>query len=140
MTSPPAWLIQFANQVAARIKGFDILAPLGCHYYHNRARDQWELTIFASNTETVGGPFDGKLTASKFYVDILGLLQFFNTVDGCHWQALKVGPDDDLGPHLSVEGETDGQSVWLRVLAAAPERFQAGRYFNTYDLRLVEEW
>jgi hypothetical protein len=140
MATPPSWLGQLAEQVVAQMKAVDILAPVGCHYFHNDVTDQWEVTIFVSATETIGGRFDGKLSASRFHVDIAGLLEVFGNAESVHWQALKLGADDDLGPHLAIEGTYCGNSVWLRVLATAPQQFGAGRFINSGDMRLVEGW
>lgn len=118
----------------------DILAPIGCHCYHNRAIDQWELTLFASATETVGGQYDGRRTTSRFVLNLENILDNFDTVNKFHWQAHALGPLDDLGPHLSIEGTVDGHSVWLRVLASPPEEVDAGRTFEAYSLRLTDHW
>lgn len=55
-TAPPDWLAAFANAVASRIHSHDVLllAPLGCHY--QLIENIWEVTIFASKTEVIGGP------------------------------------------------------------------------------------
>lgn len=118
----------------------DIIAPIGCHCYHNQAIDQWEITLFASSTETVGGQYDGRRTKSRFVLNLEKILDHFETVKKFHWQAHALGPQDDLGPHLTIEGIVEGHSVWLRVLASPPEQFEAGRMFEAYSLRLTDHW
>ena len=71
MSTPPDWLNQLANAAAEEIEGLDVLAPLGCHYHD--ADGVWEVTLFASLTEVVGGAKDGVLRRSKFSVDLLQL-------------------------------------------------------------------
>ena len=60
----PAWLNSFASAAAAYIHGVDVLSPLGCHCYHNRARDEYELTVFASRTQVVAGTWTAAKSAA----------------------------------------------------------------------------
>ncbi|MEX0715077.1 MAG: hypothetical protein WD066_00750 [Planctomycetaceae bacterium] len=140
MPVPPSWLSHLADQVAQRLRAADILAPLGCHYYRNRVLDQWEVTIFAGSTEIVGGELDGELRYSNFQLDLRELFGLFDLVDTFHWQADQMGPDDELGPHVSVEGSFEGHPVWLRVLARPPARFPKGRNLLTDTLKLEDVW
>jgi hypothetical protein len=140
MAAPPAWLAHLTNEITPHLHALDVLAPVGCHYYHNRARDEWELTLFISSTETVGGEFDGRISSSKFHVDVQGLLHVFSTIESFHWQALPLGPEDELGPHLSVEGTYQEQTVWLRILATSPDRFEPGRLVHARTMKLEDVW
>ncbi|NOX54717.1 MAG: hypothetical protein GXP27_09815 [Planctomycetes bacterium] len=129
MASPPKWLEDLANRVASLMRAADVLAPIGCHFFHARfPKDQWEVTLFVGKTETVGGSQDGATTLSPFTLDLAQLMDLFSEVESFHWQALKLGPTDELGPHISVEGYYKGVAVWLRVLAEPPARFELGRY------------
>ncbi|HID24310.1 MAG TPA: hypothetical protein EYP14_18170 [Planctomycetaceae bacterium] len=128
MASPPSWLRDLADRVAGLMRAADILAPIGCHYCHAQfPKDQWEVTLFVAKTETVGGPQDGATTLSPFTLDLAQLMELFSEVESFHWQALRFGPGDELGPHISIEGHCGGVSVWLRVLAEPPDRFGPGR-------------
>ncbi|HAH44831.1 hypothetical protein [uncultured Gimesia sp.] len=129
-----------ANQVASLMYDVDILAPIGCHFFHNSSRNEWEVTIFASNTEIVGGEWDGVLAPSKFCFNILNLGEIFEEVESIFWQALPVDYDDQLGCHISIEGKYEGERVWVRVLAEAPEEFEAGRRMQAYEFNLKEIW
>ena len=140
MASPPKWLAELVDRVSEQIYAVDVLAPLGCHFYRNKTLNQWEVTLFASRTATIGGKQDGRVTASRFNVDLRRLLQVFPDSVECHWQALSLGPDDQLGPHLSIEGEYKGHLFWLRVLAVAPRQIDIGRTADAYSMRLVDHW
>jgi len=140
MPAPPSWLKSMANQVASLMYDVDILAPLGCHFFHNSSRNEWEVTLFASNTEIVGGEWDGVLAPSKFCFNILNLGEIFEEVESIFWQALPVDYDDQLGCHISIEGKYEGERVWVRVLAEAPEEFEAGRRMQAYEFNLKEIW
>lgn len=140
MQDPPAWLAQMANELAIQIYGVDILSPLGCHYYHNRALNQWEVSLFAASTETVGGSQDGRVLPCRFTADLLRIAETFSQVTSFSWQPLALGSDDEIGPHISLEGHYQGHFVWLRLLAKAPERFQTGRLVRAYELKLEDVW
>ncbi|WP_373651257.1 MULTISPECIES: hypothetical protein [unclassified Schlesneria] len=126
MTCPPDWLSSFADDVTSCIRSHDDLAPLGCHFHDMDGI--WEITLFASLTEVIGGPHDGRLRPSPFSVDVKPLLAAFSHVDKVTWQALRVDPSDELGPHLSIEGLVGTKPVWLRITSIAPERFEPGRH------------
>lgn len=140
MPTVPAWLRQFANRVTYHLYAVDVLAPLGCHYYHNRARDQWEVTLFVSNSETVGGRFDGKVSSSRFTLNLLELQREFTTIEKMHWQPLQLDHDDQLGPCVSVEGTFGERNVWLRILATPPQDFEVGRYVMASSMQLEDRW
>lgn len=125
MDHTPEWLSQLADRVAAQIVAVDLAAPVGCHYALVNGR--WEVTIFAGSTEVVGGPHDGRYRPSRFFLDIQGLLEYFDSIDSLAWQAQGLGAEDEVGPHLSIEGTCEGHAVWLRVPAYAPRRFPPSR-------------
>ena len=140
---PPNWLAKLANQVASEMTGVDILSPIGCHYFRNEGpAEQWEISLFAARTEIVGGQRDGVETLSRFTLDLKSIACIFSEVKRFHWQGLPFGSEseDEVGPHISIEGTFEGHSVWLRILASAPKRFQSGRYANAYEMRMIELW
>ena len=140
MPAPPTWLNTMANHVASLMYDVDVLSPIGCHFFHHLSRDEWEVTLFASNTEIVGGEWDGVLAPSKFCFDILKLGEIFQEVRDLFWQALPVDFDDQLGSHVSIEATYEGHQVWVRILAESPEEFEPGRRIQTYDFNLKEIW
>lgn len=139
MKTPP-WIATLANELSTAIRPFDLLSPLGCHLYRNRAIDQWEITLFASSTEIVGGPRDGETTVCRFHLDLAAATGLFDEVLAFHWQTHVAAPDDDLGPHVSIEGVYAGHSVWVRVLGEPPERFGAGRALDVNTRQLEDNW
>src|SRR6185369_1527031 len=108
MVSPPEWLSQFVNAVAQHIHAHDLLSPLGCHFHEHSG--VWEVTLFASRTEIVGGPEDGRSPESNFNLNIGGVLPLFSRVDAIEWQAQSLGQNDELGPHLSISGSHSERS------------------------------
>ena len=135
---PPDWLQQFANIMVRHFVPADVMPPVGCHYAH--VDDQWEVTLFAAATEVIGGQKDGARRPACFSLDVLRVVEHFDDVHLLEWQAHPVGPDDELGAHLSVEGHYAGHPVWLRLLAEAPSRFTAGRYARVNERLWEEAW
>lgn len=125
MHGPPEWLQELADGVATRILAVDVLAPLGCHF--TCADEVWEITLFASSTEILGGPQDGGERVSRFHVDILPLFELFDSLESVYWQAQGLGFEDDLGPHLGIEGVVQGQRVWVRIPSLPPRGYSPGR-------------
>lgn len=140
MTRPPAWLAETVNRVATQFHSDDDLAPIGCHYYHDRTCDLWEVTLFVSRTETLGGERDGKLTTSRFSLDLTGLESLFTEVNSFSWQANSLGEGDELGPHLAIEGFVGPHRLWLRIVADPPPQFEPGRVADVYRQRFVDRW
>lgn len=138
MPAPPAWLKKLADDVALQISPSEVLSPIGCHFCC--VEGVWEVTLFASSTQIVGGKRDGVLRSSRFNVDLRAISDLFARVDSVQWQALPLGPTDELGPHVSLEGTYEGNPVWLRILSKAPKRFKPGRRAVVYEAAWEEIW
>jgi hypothetical protein len=141
---PPVWLDRFANQATEAFHSAYKLAPVGCHFHRcERESDllpQWEVTLFASSTEIYGGALDGSCAVSRFMLDLKVLMEVFDVVESCYWQAQTMADDDDLGPHVGVEGEFEGHSVWLRVTSKSPSQFESGRVVDLYANEMEDRW
>lgn len=116
----------------------EVMSPVGCHYH--LAEDVWEVTIFASKTEVIGGEQDGLRFPSRFVLDVGALIGLFSDVDEVRWQNLAQAVDDELGAHLAIEGIHRGMRMVLRITAEAPDRFDSGRLANVYEMRFVDVW
>jgi hypothetical protein len=128
----------FADAVAAQLQAVDVLPPLGCHVH--RDAEAWELTVFASATEVIGGSRDGEFRMSRFHVDVLGICQLFDEIASITWQTHRLGQRDDLGAHLAIEGQVQGEPVWLRIPAVAPKAFAPGRLAHALTQQWEEVW
>lgn len=54
-------------------------------------------------------------------MDLKALWSAFDEIVEIHWNAHPLGPHDQDGAYVAVEGRYQGHEVWLRVLAEAPE-------------------
>ncbi len=138
--SPPAWLRWFANDAARAILDTAEHAPIGCHYHHEHEPDEWEVTIFVSDTEVVGGPRDGTLVPCQIQLDVSHAAELFDSLPRISWQAGAVHEKEDLEQHVSFEGTVRGHAVWLRVLARAPEQAGPGRLLHAHTGELEDLW
>ena len=125
--TPPAWLEALVDDITPRFRSYEPVGPIGCHFFFDPEDEQWEITMFVSRTEVMGGPTDGRITESRFFFDLLGLENLLDSVETISWQAQWILPDDEIGPHLSIGGIYDGHRVWLRLPASEPPSFSAGR-------------
>jgi hypothetical protein len=135
----PDWLAELA-QGAADCLIADDLGPMGCHYCQSEG--VWEISLFVSATEILGGARDGQRFPGCFHLDVQRLLALFGEVTEILWQAWPLGraDEDELGAHISVEGACSGQRICLRILAEAPRRFDVGRYADVYQKRYINLW
>ncbi|WP_437186242.1 hypothetical protein SH668x_003389 [Planctomicrobium sp. SH668] len=138
MLGQPNWLKEFVDGICNCIYGADDLPPIGCHYAFED--DAWEITVFVSATEVVGGQFDGSRKFTPFAVDVVELVQMFHVVENTAWQPHPMSEDDELRSHLSVDGYYEGHKIWLRVLAETPEAYGVGRIVNELDGRTEDVW
>ncbi len=119
MESAPNWLSELVSDVANSTDALGEPAEIGCHVFQNDQTAEWEVTLFAERPEW-GGRLAQLSTTPVLSVDVHAVEKAFDRVTGCRWQTAPIPSGDDLGPHLSVEGEFAGHSVWLRVLARKP--------------------
>jgi len=140
MVATPDWLTELADRVVDQLHALDTLGPIGCHFCLHE--DVWEVTLFAGTTEIVGGRRDGARQGTRFSLDLKSVVELFDEVDALGWQSHSFGEShgDDLGPHVSVEGRYQGQSVWLRILASAPAQFAPARRLFVHEGRADDVW
>lgn len=128
MESPPEWLAEFSTCISASLKAVDLLAPIGCHYFYSTEDELWEVTVFVSSTEVVGGEYDGRKVTSRFFVDVGMAIAVFEEGASVSWQALPMDDEDDeIGPHISIDGVYQAHHIWLRIPSRPPEQFESGR-------------
>ena len=139
---PPRWIGELSQLAIRAFHSESDLAPLGCHFHENDEveRPQWEVTLFVSSTEVIGGSLDGHRSVSPFMVDLAKLMSVLDVVESCYWQAHTMAEDDQLGPHVGMEGVFRGRSVWLRITAQPPDQFDPGRAFDSIASQLQNLW
>jgi hypothetical protein len=138
MPHPPDWLKELADAAALLMMPTDIMAPIGCHFCC--AEGTWEIALFASSTQIVGGQHDGEVRRSRFCLDVQALGKLLSEVREVMWQAHSEGSQDELGPHVALSGKHSGHDVCLRILAFPPKRFASGRNAIVYTPAWEETW
>ncbi len=138
--TPPSWLRWFVNDAIRGIMHGEDSAPVGCHFYLDREHDLWEVTLFVGRSEVLGGAWDGKVVPVGLEVDVTRVAAAFDTPPDILWQAEKVTPADELGAHISFEGVTRGNNVWLRILQDAPDWAGVGRLLHASTGQFEDLW
>lgn len=138
----PKWMSRLANLISRAFYSADVLAPIGCHFHpgNGDADSQAEVTLFVSGTEVMGGACDGRVINSRFMLDLREVMEAFELIESCYWQAQRMADDDQVGPHFGVEGLFEGHRVWLRVAAEPPAQFEPGRLANLHANNFENQW
>ncbi|MEQ9408818.1 MAG: hypothetical protein RIK87_13870 [Fuerstiella sp.] len=137
---PPAWLRWLSNDAARGILADELHAPIGCHFFQDPESEEWEVTIFVSFTEIVGGPLDGRNMPVPVQLDIGHVMNLFDQTPSVYWQSDPVAEDDELGQHISIEGVARGHRVWLRILKEPPQGTGPGRLLHTQSGEMETLW
>jgi hypothetical protein len=138
MTLPPEWLKELADAAAMLMMPADVMAPIGCHYCC--VETTWEVSLFASSTQIVGGQRDGEVRRSRYSLDVEAIRNLFTNVHSLTWQVHSLASDDELGPHVELHGTYADKDVKLRILAVPPKRFASGRRAIVYEQAWEETW
>jgi hypothetical protein len=127
----PPWLDSFVELVGSAIEAESAMGPLG--YWWSQEEGLWEVTVFPTPVELVGGSVDGAVIAPGFHLDLEQLRAAFERVVDFGWNALGVVDPD--GPHVWLEGIYEGQEIFMRILAEAPEDEEPGLKLDTTGRR-----
>lgn len=138
MPGQHSWLERLTDRVCACLHAVDQMPPIGCHYCVDH--QTWEVSLFLSPTEIIGGQHDGERISCLYMLDMLELLHIFDVVESATWQPHQLNDQDELRAHVAVTGYFEGRQVWLRILADAPERFAPGRYANLLEQKMLDTW
>lgn len=126
---PSVWLTALVETVAGCMEAHSQVGAMGWQYHEDDALV--ELLVYPTPVALVGGAHDGAIVVPGYSLDVQALQAVFECVTALHWHAHGVGPDDDDGPHLSLEGTYQGHGVWLRVLAEPPDDEKPGLHLDT---------
>jgi len=108
--------------VAANAEADSVLGPFVYRYVEEDGF--WEVVMYPSPVELVGGALDGDVVTLGFTLHLEGLRAAFQRVDELCWNALGVIGHEE--PYVAIEGEYQGHEVYLRILACAPEDEEPG--------------
>src|SRR5207253_9016042 len=109
-TADDDWLDLLQDAVAACIEADSPLGPLGLRYHEEEGF--WEIWIYPTPVELVGGAHDGAVVVPGFRLDLDQLRQEFDTVVAFGWDALGLTGSE--GPHVAVEGVFRGREAYLQ--------------------------
>ncbi|HOW71924.1 MAG TPA: hypothetical protein PKY77_15100 [Phycisphaerae bacterium] len=122
----PDWLDSLVDEVGEHMTFHAASGPLG--YRYREEQGFWEITIYPTPVELVGGAVDGEVVAPGFSLDLEGLQALFEEVKDFSWNVLGWPHE---GPHVSIEGICGGHEVFLQILAQAPDDEEPGAKVDT---------
>ncbi|WP_437190627.1 hypothetical protein [Planctomicrobium sp. SH527] len=138
MDLQPKWLEEFVETACSALHAVDEMAPIGCHYAC--VDNVWEVSLFFSSTEVVGGNKNGTSDPCLFVLDVVRLLHIFDAVESASWQPFQIDNEDDLKCHFAVVGSYRKSQIWLRVLAEMPAGIEPGRFLDASQGIIHEVW
>jgi len=128
---PDLWLREFAETVAANMTADSAMGPLG--YRYREEEGFWEIDIYPTPVELIGGAVDGEVVSPGFAVDLEGLRAMFERVEAFSWQSLGLAPGE--GPYVAIKGSYQGREVYIQLFAYAPEDEEPGMKLDTIRRR-----
>lgn len=128
MPQAPEWLESLVDAVVGGVQAHNPMGPIG--FLYGEEEGAWEVVIYPTPVELVGGAIDGEVVSPGFSLDLEILRALFDRVDALQWTAHSLGPDDPERPHISIEGIYRGHEIWLRVLTYAPDDEEPGIKLN----------
>jgi hypothetical protein len=129
------WLNTLLEAVGGCLEADSPLGPLGQRY--REAEGLWEVWLYPTPVELVGGQHDGEVVVPGFSLDLEQLRERFDTVVALNWNALGLTYPE--GPHVAIEGVFLGREVYLQVLAYAPEGEEPGLKLDVTRRRRRDE-
>ena len=127
MAEPPNWLESLVDVIAECMEPHNVMGPLAFRWRNEN--DHWEITVYPTPAELIGGAEDGAVVSPGFSLDVQNLSTLFEELVDVRWQAQAFGPNDHLGQHISVEGVYYGHEIYLQVLSEAPDDEEPGFKF-----------
>ena len=98
----PAWMENLVEVISECVEAQSPMGPLGYRYLAQG--DPWELMVYPTPVELVGGADDGAVVNPGFSLDLQALLAHFDRVEAFQWYPSGLGPYDTEGPCVSIEG------------------------------------
>ena len=126
-SDPPPWFDNLIESVAGNLTGDSPAGPLGMRY--REEDDFWEISIYPTPVELLGGAHDGEIVIPGFSLDIEGLRSVFAEIRDMGWNSLGLLGNE--GPYVWVEGIFQGHEVYVQILADSPEDEEPGMKFDT---------
>lgn len=119
----PGWLADLAESVAAQMTGESPSGPLGFRY-SDEGDGFWEINIYPTPVELIGGPDDGEIVDPGYHLDLEGLRCCFDKIVDFGWDPLGLNTPE--GPRIWLEGVYQHHDVFLQILATAPADEEPG--------------
>lgn len=134
MALPPTWIESLVQQLSYCLFPTELPSPLGCHYHFEMGC--WEIALFPPlRQEQAEDEFHpAPCRPSRFTFDLKQATSLFEELQHIDWVAMPIDQENEVGPHLLLEGIVNNQPVLIRICSEVPARFQ-----NELDLIVQEK-
>lgn len=129
--TPFSWVKLLVEAVAEHITADSPMGPLG--YRYGEEGGFWQVNVYPTPVELVGGAVDGEVVAPGFSLDLEGLRSAFEEITDLGWHSLGFAHTE--GPHIWIEGVFHGREVFLQALAYAPDDEEPGMKLSVNQRR-----
>ena len=119
MAEAAQWLTSLVDAVGNCMEPHAATGPLAFRW--RQEGDFWEIAVYYTPGEVIGGAEDGAVIVPGFSLHVQELISAFEKVADACWCSHSFGPNDNRGPHISIEGVYQNHNVHLEILAEAPE-------------------
>ena len=96
MSEAPQWLTSLVDAVGNCMEAHCAAGPLAFRW--GTEDDFWEVMVYCTPGEAVGGAEDGAVLVPGFSLDLMELTSIFEELTDSHWQAHSFGPHDPHRP------------------------------------------
>jgi hypothetical protein len=128
MAEAPDWLASLVDTVANYMEPHAASGPLAFRW--GEEEGFWEMIVYCTPGELVGGAEDGEIIVPGFTLDVRELMSAFEKLRDVRWYSHLLGPQDKVGRHIVLDGVYQGHEVYSQVLAEAPDDAEPGFKVN----------
>jgi hypothetical protein len=129
------WLDELLSAVAGCVEADSPMGPFAMRYHEEDGF--WEISIYPTPVELVGGRHDGAVVVPGFSLDLERFRETFDSIMDFGWNALGLKSEE--GPSVYVEGVYEGREIFLQVLAHPPVDENLGMKLDTSEMPRPED-
>jgi hypothetical protein len=117
--SRPEWLQHFIADLAELFDPAEDVARVGFECLPTETG--WEVGLFLSRVEIVGGRFDGKAELCQFSYNLKGLRDRFEEITDFQLTALPKSDREEAFSFVQVQGLVESTPVSLKIFSIPPQ-------------------
>ena len=116
------WLKEFVRMISSSLVTDEATRKLGVRYQEEHG--YWRITVYPLPDKTARETIESSAVPTGFAWDIEDLQSVFDCIEGLGWYAVPA--DRTESPYFWIDGEFQGQEVFLRLLPGEPDQVEPG--------------